>query len=433
MRRLLERLRRPVRMTRQRGIALIAVTVTLAVLGAVAADFAYNARVDLEAAANARDQLRAEYLARSGIQLSRLLLKVQQKVLDPNKRFIGDIQIADYAPYLMKAFGGDAEERAGLLGGLLGIDTSNLKGLGVGKNATFDVEMVAEDGKLNINCGGGLGGMQQQPILYGVLASMFWPPRYNRIFEGVDADGQYATRDDVARAIIDWADSDTSRYEPMGPGGGAEDYRYDIGKDPYRAHDHYYDTIEELNLVRGVGDEFWGSFGEMLTVYGGCKVNLSAIQQEHWPLMAAILRATVKDDQRSNQMLADDVQMAGWAQSVLGLIKMPMMGTAMDIDQFAKLAQNPMSVIPGMTGAAPQSASQGQMGLPLDVNKLKNVAVAGNPRRFWRIDSTGTVTRGGKTIEVHIRAVWDQQHININSTSGDPNDRIGTWLYWRQD
>jgi general secretion pathway protein K len=63
------RLQRPVivRKRRQAGIALIVVTVTLAVLGAVVGDFSFNARVDLEAAANARDTLRAEYLARSSL------------------------------------------------------------------------------------------------------------------------------------------------------------------------------------------------------------------------------------------------------------------------------------------------------------------------------------------------------------------------------
>src|SRR5205823_11139768 len=129
--------------------------------------------VDLEAAANARDTLRAEYLARSGMQLSRLLIKVQQSVLDKNRQFIGDIQIADFAPYLMKAFGGESDERAGL-GALLGIDVSQMKGMGVGRGATFDMAMTAEDGRLNINCGGGLNDIPLQQTLYQVLAALLW-------------------------------------------------------------------------------------------------------------------------------------------------------------------------------------------------------------------------------------------------------------------
>src|SRR4029078_7549102 len=121
--------------TKQQGIALVIVASTVAVLAAVMGEFAYNSRVDLEAAANGRDQLRAEYLARSGIQLTRLLIKVQQSVLDQPqvRKCIGDVQIGDFAPYLMKAFGGASDERAGL-GALLGIDTSAMKGMGVGKN-----------------------------------------------------------------------------------------------------------------------------------------------------------------------------------------------------------------------------------------------------------------------------------------------------------
>src|SRR5437660_8350883 len=111
------------------------------------------------------------------MQLSRLLIKVQQSVLDQNRQFIGDFQIADFAPYLMKAFGGESDERAGL-GALFGIDTSQMKGLGVGKNATFDVAMTSEDGRLNLNCGGGLNDVPNQQLLYAILVELMRPPRY---------------------------------------------------------------------------------------------------------------------------------------------------------------------------------------------------------------------------------------------------------------
>jgi general secretion pathway protein K len=426
LRRLWQRLRRPVR--RESGVALLMVSVTVAVLGAVVGDFAYNARVDLEGAANARDQLRAEYLARAGIQLSRLLIKVQASVLDKNRQYVGDIQIADFAPYLVKAFGGEKDEQAGI-GALIGVDFSQLKGLGVGKGASFDLTMTAEDGKLNINCGGGLNDMARQHGTYAILSALFWPPRYNRIFENADRNGQFSTRDDVARAIVDWADIDESRYDPTGNASGAEDYRYDAGKDAYKAHNHFFDTLEEMNLVRGVNDNLWGSFGEMLTVYGGCKVNLGAIKPEQWPLLAAILRATVKDDQKLNPVLLDDVLLAALSQQVLSMAQLT--GGIQSVQQFTQLVSNPAAAF----GASPQQSSGNQQitGLPLDPAKVNNVVTV-NPRRIWRLDSTGTITRpGDKKIDVHIRAIWDTQHFNQNSTSGDPNDRQGTWVYWRED
>jgi general secretion pathway protein K len=64
----------------ERGAALLSVLVSVAVLTAMAANLAYESRVSLRLAANARDELRAEYQARSGVALSRLVLSFQQQI-----------------------------------------------------------------------------------------------------------------------------------------------------------------------------------------------------------------------------------------------------------------------------------------------------------------------------------------------------------------
>ena len=96
------RLRRPVR--RQAGVALLIVTVTIALLGATIGDFAYNSRVDLEAAANSRDMLRAEYMARSAMQLGQLLVAVQGGLYKQLPEQMRDaIVITDFAGFLAQA------------------------------------------------------------------------------------------------------------------------------------------------------------------------------------------------------------------------------------------------------------------------------------------------------------------------------------------
>jgi general secretion pathway protein K len=453
MKRLLARLRRPVQIRRDRGVALIMVSVVIACLGALVSEFSYNARVDLEAAANGRDLLRAEYLARSGVALSRLLIKVQNAVLDPNRKYIGDVQIADFAPYLIRAFGGEADERAGL-GALLGFDSSSLKGMGAGKGASFDVQMTSDDGRLNINCGGGLNDLPRQAALYGVLSSLFWPPRYNRLFESPDADGQINTRDDVARAIVDWADVDETRFEPAqtgraaSSGSGPEDYRYDASRDPYRAHNHFFDTTEEVHLVRGFGDETYGSFAELFTAYGTCKINLGALRPESWPLIAAVIRGTVKDEKKNDPILTDEVLLAALAQRVIQQAQL--LGGFNSVSDFIKLVGDPNQQIDStptgiaaLTGQQPSttsspsssssSSSSGVTGVALDPNKVNQVVTTG-ARRIWRLDSVGLVERTKeRKVQVHIRAVWDTTHFNQNTTSGDPNDRQGTWVYYRLD
>ena len=63
-----------------RGVALILVLTTLAILTAIGVDFSYGARVDLRLAENLRDETRAHFLARSAINLSRLLLHFQKQL-----------------------------------------------------------------------------------------------------------------------------------------------------------------------------------------------------------------------------------------------------------------------------------------------------------------------------------------------------------------
>ena len=48
------------------------------------------------------------------------------------------------------------------------------------------------------------------------------------------------------------------------------------------------------------------------------------------------------------------------------------------------------------------------------------------PRRIYRLDAIGTIQRTrDKKIQVHIRGIWDSEHVNQNTTSGDPNDLQG--------
>jgi general secretion pathway protein K len=82
----MELIHRPKKRLRRRGkrsasgVALIFVLTTIAILTAIASDFVYNSRVNLELAAQSRDALRARSLAMSGINMSRLMLHFQKQI-----------------------------------------------------------------------------------------------------------------------------------------------------------------------------------------------------------------------------------------------------------------------------------------------------------------------------------------------------------------
>lgn len=116
---------RRARRQRERGVAMLLVLVGIAVLALVANEVRYNSVVELRLATNQRDDLRAHYLAKSGIALSRLMLRFQ-KQLDA-------IQIPNMGgmlQQLMGAMGGGGGAGAGGLGGLAGLLGGGAGGLG---------------------------------------------------------------------------------------------------------------------------------------------------------------------------------------------------------------------------------------------------------------------------------------------------------------
>ncbi|MCB9557520.1 MAG: general secretion pathway protein GspK [Deltaproteobacteria bacterium] len=430
----------------QRGLALLTVVILIAVMTVMASDFSYNARVDFASAANARDELQAHYLARSSINLSRLLLKVQEKLIDPNRRFLGgmDIQIADYAPWIVQAFNGPSgdgkkakkaredraevqeEEEAGgaaMIGAMLGIDASRIKGLGVDRGQ-FDLSMQSLDGRLNLNCGGGANTTSPVVVQFAAaLAALLSPERYNPIFEDQDDQGQYADRMEVLRAIIDWADRDTVMFGST----AAEDYRYNTGADPYKSKDQYFDTLEELRLVRGVDERFIAAFEQSLTVYGSCTVNVATASPA---LLAGLITqhaATPNDPGLQWKNLA---LLTRYVVAIRG-----MSGGFSDAKAFIKAVEDPMSQL-GMAAAVDNLASGGQSeqprGLPpvtgVKLNpKVSSSIVAGGPRRIWKIVATAEVNKTRKRIV----GVWDAKHITMQA--GRHNFGPGAFLYWREE
>ncbi len=73
----------------ERGMALIVVFTTIAILSTSIIEYVYNTRVNLYLAQNQRDEVKAYFLARSGVSLTRLALAYQGE-LEGQGGFIGN-------------------------------------------------------------------------------------------------------------------------------------------------------------------------------------------------------------------------------------------------------------------------------------------------------------------------------------------------------
>ncbi len=408
---------------RQAGVALVMVLVTLAVITVTTHQFVYRADVTYASAKDNADALKAEYLARSVVNLSRLLFKVQDKVLDRNRMFIGDLQLTSFMNLLVPAFFGQGSE---MLAGFIGVDPKDIHGLDFKKaygTAFLEGNPEAEDGKININCAYVHSDRDPQVLqLVSSLQALFADRRYDPLFEEQDDTGNYTDRQTLIKALVDWVDTDQVQF---GQASAPEDYGYETLPDPYEAKNNLMDSTEEIRLVRGVTDDFWANFGPSLTVYGQCIPNVCAIPDQNWLLMASILFQSAKNQQ--DPVFGDFLRLKALSQAVLSQVKM--MGCT-DLNTLVQAARTPIpaSTLAMATGM-PQAPNQGDEtlvgtidGIELDPAKVSQAAYMG-PRRYFKIVAVG---QSGRVVK-RITAVWDQQFRSPST------GKMGAFVYWRMD
>jgi general secretion pathway protein K len=353
------------------------------------------------------------------------------------------LRVTDYAGPLMGFFSGSKDEVAGL-GGLIGIDTGAVKGLGL-KSGHFDAEITSEDGKIDINCPGGsiLDDTQKkrQQLVYRLLMGLMYSPRFERLFSEADATGNFTTRADVARAILDWADLDETMFSPDGVSGSGEDYRYDARDDKYRARNNAFDTLEELKMVRGVSDGFMEAFQPHLTVYpngGGssqnaCKVNLSAISNKNGgdctPLLMGVIRAAALADPTkppADPAILDDTRLYPLASV---LCDRASAGGFDNLSAITTLMQNPTMAV--MPDDPRYKIFQSMRPIALNANDLAAVAYTASPR-IYKIVAVG---EAGK-VKKKITAIVDSARSVTNplqTLNPMAEKAAGVLQYWREE
>ncbi len=288
----------------ERGAALVMVLILTTVLAALAADMQNTTSVNLQLAANARDQLQAHFHARSAIELELFFLRFQGQLKGTLGNFI-PIPLFELSSFFVSSDTMKGIVRKG--GGFPEdgyppeeLDEDGLtidKEFGKFEGSFWIEEVVDENRKININrpaltaC---------QNMVHILLAGLFDEPRYDPLFEVL---GQ--TRDPVRNRIeiianiADWVDGnedvDTvcTLTGDSSISGGSEDNRYrdlPYGAE-YKPKNGQMTSLAELRMVPGVNDLFMQFFAEHLTVWtDDTAVNLNTAS----PLMiTALLRAVV--------------------------------------------------------------------------------------------------------------------------------------------
>ncbi len=273
----------------ERGVALLMVLGTLAILTVMLTEFQDSTSAELGSSVAARDQVKAEYAARSAVSLTRLLIAAEPTVRGPLSLLTQGAQIPvwEYTDVILGAFN-DAEGGA-VFEGLSGMNLAEGRNLGMA-DAGFELVVIDEDSKINLNLAARADAFSQKRLaeqLLGLIGGI----QYNEFFEeSEDEKGNHLDRVSTCSALIDWVDPDTefNGCNPSDTTAGSsapEDSYYQLLKKPYQRKNAAFDSLEEVRLVRGVTDGFWRRFLEpspddprsrIVTIWGAGKVNVNS-------------------------------------------------------------------------------------------------------------------------------------------------------------
>jgi type II secretory pathway component PulK len=313
----------------QRGFALLMALILVVLITAFVTDFNYKSRIDIITAGHHRDDVRANYLAKSGIRTYGLLLVMGRQVgrnpmaqgllasmgmnLDGAAMVCRSIPFLDTAMLRFMTQIGDGmmsdEDEEGLLS-LMGVggnqqdseeksrvpvrgeldesEDGEQKGLKrdlLAFEGDFKVDCIDESSRIDLNGFANQAwagyNLQQHPtalMLYGLMAD----EDFNPLFE----ERLKMDRWELIGNIKDWVDPDSQR---SGLWGGDEDGLYDDYEPRYRSKNGRFDTVEEMRMVHGVNDEVWSLFGEAISVHTqNFKVNINSASAE---MIRALIRA----------------------------------------------------------------------------------------------------------------------------------------------
>ncbi|QSQ18628.1 general secretion pathway protein GspK [Pyxidicoccus parkwayensis] len=435
---------------RERGVALIIAIVSIAILTVIATEFAYNSRVDLQLAANQRDEVRAYYMARSGIALSRLLLRFQKQVDQtpiPNPASIlaqfgigGTQQPGQQTPQptslniqLYKMARVDCHMLKGLVkseGGGEGSETSPLKpaeddpkfkmddkdadpasrevaaqmtkrSFG-GFEGCFLATITDEEEKLNVHrlmAGAG----DAYPTMLRML-DMFEDKRFEFLWERDDANKVRSKPEDVVIAIKDWADDDTTgsalnrvdATNPMPTGFSDEGANYSRYEPSYQPKNARFDSLDELYRVHGVNDQFMAAFRDRLTVYPD--INRRPNINTDDPVMMGLAIMSVADPAHPDPRLKDPVFLNELITRVRSARMFSFFG--MSVQDFVAVVES--------------------AGVPVNPAVKSNVAgnrLIGDKSQTFTIKSVGEAGSVQKTLTAVVRL----------------DDTLGRLLYWREE
>jgi general secretion pathway protein K len=247
----------------QNGIALMIVLWVLVLLIALATEFAFSMKMEVNTTRNYKEDTESYYLAKAGLNLALAeLIKDASfhSIHEEHGWIIGNpVSAAKPNP----APGTEATSNEGVEEAVEAFDIVNRTDIEL-ENGTITYTIRDENGKISINSA-------NKATLNKLLA-------YSGVNEKLD-------QDTISDSILDWID--TNKNHRLN---GAEDAYYRTQRPPYYAKNGEIETINELLKIRGITEEIlYGSpeedgeykgIAQFLTIYKYPSINPNTASEE---------------------------------------------------------------------------------------------------------------------------------------------------------
>lgn len=242
----------------EKGIVLVLVIIIIAVLTIVVGDMIYFTHIDTEISSNTKDEMRARYIAKSGIHVAAGTMKAQ--ALE---------ELSEVSTNLN-----------------LGVDNSegywaiNVPYFPVGDGGV-SVTVIDERSKVNLNA---LINQSSNRVDNQVMAEL------NELFTYLEVEDEKSDR--FLASLVNWLDRPLEGAENDQDSDGANSGFYTGLENPYTIKDGPLDSLSEIRMIDGMDDEFFNTIKDFVTVYPtDKKINFTTASKV--VLMSAIKASSV--------------------------------------------------------------------------------------------------------------------------------------------
>lgn len=259
-----------------RGVVLITVLIVTAILTTLVVDLIYFTQIDSEISANTRDDIKARYIAKSGVNVVAGAMKgtTLEDLKEVSSLLNNQVQESDE------------------------IWSIRVPALPIG-DGNVSLTVIDERSKINLNA---LVNQSSNIVDKQVETEL------SELFRVLDVDSRKS--DLFIASLINWLDHpiEGGQNDQESTGAGADYY---LGlENPYNIKNGPLDSVEEIRMIRGMDEEFFGKIKNYVTVYpADKKVNFSTASKSVMiaTLKGAAVSALEKQESSSADELKDDI------------------------------------------------------------------------------------------------------------------------------